>query len=470
MFNPIPLRCVNARLHEARRPGGDAPVPPAAPQRNWRILGGLAALTSSAAMLASIPAWAQAVNLNFPASAASGYDQQLGVTVLSRQRSLYDAPGVQLDGFEIRPQLSQTFGYSSNPIGASTNQQGSALSHTSASVTAASTWSRDSLAATASTDHYSYFSLPGGDYTDWNVGLQGGYTIADSQLTAAYSHSDTHQLGAAIGTVRSDTPSNDSLDTTRLYYTFKFNRLEITPDFSFGAYRFGDASAGSVRLDQRFLDRNVFAGGVSARYSLNGVGGILVVARVVDSEFIHNTAGTPSNDSRQYQLLSGLDYQLAGLWRYQLLVGGEVDTFAAMQVATRVAPIVQGNVIWTPTGLTTVSASASRTFAEPLAQGNNGFFLNAGTLQVDYELKRNILLQGKGGFQYAQYLGGGTQASYNFGANANWLLNSRVRVSVDYNYYHQNAASDLASTTTLGGVETGALSQSIAGLTLHLAL
>ncbi len=40
--------------------------------------------------------------------------------------------------------------------------------------------------------------------------------------------------------------------------------------------------------------------------------------------------------------MSGLDYQAESVWRYSLLVGVEVRSFAASQFATRTAPIVAG--------------------------------------------------------------------------------------------------------------------------------
>ena len=39
-----------------------------------------------------------------------GYDQEMGVTVLSRARPLYEEPGVRAGSFIIRPQLNEQFG------------------------------------------------------------------------------------------------------------------------------------------------------------------------------------------------------------------------------------------------------------------------------------------------------------------------------------------------------------------------
>ncbi len=93
---------------------------------------------------------------------------------------------------------------------------------------------------------YQLLSLPNDNYTDWNVGLNGGYTIGDSMLQAAYSHQTYHQIGANIGSVTSETPIGNQTDSADLSHTFDVGRFAITPDLSASAYRFGNASVPGV--------------------------------------------------------------------------------------------------------------------------------------------------------------------------------------------------------------------------------
>jgi hypothetical protein len=314
--------------------------------------------------------------------------------------------------------------------------------------------------------------LPGDNYTDWNVGLDGGYTIGDSLLEAAYSHQVYHQLGTAIGTVSSTTPVLDQTDTAHVDYSFVLGRLTLTPDFSASAYRFGTASVLGVPVSQQFLDRNVTAGNVTGRYSMSDVGGIVVALGATNSDFISPQPGQPSNNSHSLLMLGGIDYQAKGVWRYRLLAGVEVRAFQASQYATRTAPIVEGGVIWMPTELTTVTGSISRAVEDPQFGGTNGSINSQVRLVVDYEYKRNIFLQARGSLQYAQYLqsGGGSQTGLSAGAGVTWLLNRNVRLSFDYDFTDLTGSANTINPTNLTTLTTRPYTQSIAALTLHFAL
>jgi hypothetical protein len=434
--------------------------------RRGLILGALANLT--------VLAWpftvsGQAIQTYFP-SGVSGYDQQLGVTVLSRLRPLYDTPGLRVGSFVFNPSLDESLFYNSNFNG--TPGSSSWGSHTSGSVLANSDWGRNKLAASAGFSNYQLFSLPNDNYTDWNVGLDGGYTIGDGLLEAAYSHQAYHQLGTAIGTVSSTTPVLDQTDTAHLGYSFVLGRLTLTPDLSASAYRFGNATVLGVPISQQFLNRNVVAGSVTSRYSMSDVGGIVVVLGATNSDFISPQPGQPSNNSHSIQLLGGFDYQAKGAWRYRLLAGVEVRAFEASQYGTRTAPIVEGGVIWTPTNLTTVTGSVSRAVEDPQFGGTNGFIYNQVRLVVDYEYKRNIFLQARSNIQYAQYLqsGGGSQTGFGAGVGATWLLNRNLRLSLDYDYAQLTGSTNSVNPLNLTTVATRPYTQSVAALTLHFAL
>ena len=414
---------------------------------------------------------AQTIQTYFP-SGNYGYDQQLGVTVLTRSRPLYASPGVRVGGFVVNPGLDESLFYNSNLNG--NPGSGTWGARTAGSISANSDWSRDKIAASASFSNYQLLSFPGDDYTDWNAGLGGGYTIGDSMVEAAYSHQVYHQIGTVIGTVSSATPVSNQTDTAHLDYTFNLGRIALTPDISASAYRFGSATIQGVPSTQQFLNRNVLAGGIGGRYLMSDGGGILTVLRATTSDFIAPQQGQPSNDSRSIMLLGGIDYQAKGLWRYRFLAGIEMRTFQASQYSTHFAPIAEGGVIWTPTDLVTVTSTLSRAVEDPEIGGTNGFVSNLAHLVVDYEYRRNIFLQARGSIQYAQYLqsGGGSQTGLTTGGNATWLLNRNVRLSLDYNFTRVTGSINSVSQLNPGTALTTAppYTQSVIALTLHFAL
>ncbi len=429
-------------------------------------------LCTGAVLAIASPARAQtAASAYFPTGIA-GYDQDLGVTVLSRIRTGYEEQGIQFGSFVVRPDLDQSIFDNTNVNGTPGVNTGSWGSETAGSLSAQSDWDRDSLDASVGFDHDQYFALPNESFTNWNVGLGGGYTIGDSQLLASYSHLAVNQLGTTIGFQRSETPALDTTDTGELSYTFNFGRFAVTPSLDLSAYRFGAITANGIQESQSDLNRNVVAGGIVTRYALTGAAGLLFVARGTGSNYINPQPGQPSNNSASGMVLAGIDYQAESLWRYSLLVGVEYTDFAAAQYGSETAPIISAQLVYTPTGVLTITGSATRSIQDTDTTASAGYVLSQANLVIDYELLRNVLLEGRAGFQYASYIQGGTQNEETVGAGVTWLLNQNVRLSLNDDYTNQGAPggeTDLVNGEAAGNL-SGAYTQNILMLSLHLGL
>jgi hypothetical protein len=436
--------------------------------RDWAWL----LLCTGAVLAFASPARAQTTSAAYFPVGITGYDQDLGVTVLSRVRPGYEEPGVQIGGFTVRPDLDQSIFDNTNVNGVSGANNGSWGSETTGSLTADSDWSRNSLNAAVGFDHNQFFALPSESYTNWNVGLGGGYTIGDSQLLVSYSHSSYNQLGTTIGFQRSDTPALNTADTGELSYTFNLGRFTVTPTLDLSAYRFGPVTAGGTEASQSFANRNVIAGGVVTRYALTGGTGLLFVARGMGANYVDPQPGQPSNNSTSALVLAGIDYQAEALWRYSLLVGVQHTEFAAEEFGSYTAPIISADVVYTPSGVLTVTGSAIRSIQDTDTTANDGFVLTQANLVVDYELRRNVLLEGRAGFQYANYIQGGTQNTETVGGGVTWLLNQYVRLSVNDDFTNQSSPGSTVGNLNNEGVTnlSGAYTQNILLLTLHLGL
>ena len=410
---------------------------------------------------------AQSVPTPFP-SGNVGYDQEPGVTVLTRLRPLFEPEGVRVGSFVLSPAASQALIGNTNVFGVSGS--GAFGSQTSASLGANSDWVRNSLAASLGVTETAYTTNPSVSYTDWNVGLGGGYTIGREELTLDYSHQNSNQLGTSIGTVTSVTPILDRTDSLNAAYTFDLGAFSLTPDLSAGFYRFGNATVGNASFDQSYLNRNDVAGSLTGRYAMDEEGSIVVVAQGLNSQFPTQLAGQPSQNSQSALLLGGLDYQAKGVWRYQILVGVEYRTFSAAQYASNTSPILEGNVVWSPTPLDNVTGVVSRLIEEPQSGGTNGFVINSLHLQADHEFLPYLFGEARGGFELVQYLQSGSQNVFTVGAGANLLLNRRVRISMDFDYSQQNGTFQPNENVGLFGAVTNAYRQDLAIVALHFAL
>jgi hypothetical protein len=110
-----------------------------------------------------------------------------------------------------------------------------------------------------------------------------------------------------------------------------------------------------------------------------------VVLRALTSQYPNPQRGQPSNNSNSFLLLGGLDYQSKSVWRYRLLIGVEVREFQSPAFPTRTAPIAEGQLIWQPTELTTVTGSLSRLIEDPQSAGTSGYILTNARVAVDHK-------------------------------------------------------------------------------------
>ena len=418
------------------------------------------------------PAWAQYISQFFP-SGVPGYQDETGVTVASRLRAPYEPQGVHVGDFLVHAGLGESLGYRSNVAGFA-GAPGSWFAETAPSATIVSDWSRDQLGAAVTVDNTRYFSTPKQDTTDWTVAIGGGYTIGRENLTAGYSHLSLHELPNAIGSPLSQTPIPYTVDDARLSYAFDQGRFKFIPRVDVQLYQYGDATVLGVPISQSFDNRVVATAGVETHYALTDQHSLLFVARGTESRYTDTPAGQPTCNSQSILALGGIDYQADGPWRYRLLVGVERRGFDAAQYATHTAPIAEASVIWTPTGLTTVTGTLSRTIEDATQLGTAGYTLTQGSVVVDHEYLRNVLLQAKGSLQAADYLQGGTtQTSYSFGAGAQWLLNQHLRVALTYSFTQQTGSRPgpgVPLAAARGGYSYGNYNQNALLLTVRVAL
>lgn len=414
---------------------------------------------------------AQYLETYFPAS-VPGYDQELGVTVLSRQRPLYDEPGMRAGSFLVKPRLDEGFGYDSNPIGVQSTP-GSWLLRTSPSVSANSDWSRNSLGINLSADNYQYWNTPNDSHTDWTTSIGGGYTIDRNDLTLAYSHLSLHQSPGDIGAVPSDTFVHYQVDNVRSAYTFDLGRFSFTPNIDARSYYFDNTTIEGVPTSQQYRNRYVLSGGITTRYALSDRHNLLFVLQGVDSHYTSTPVGQPTSNSTGILALGGLDYEVTGVWRYQVLVGVEVRKFQSAEFKTQTAPLAEASAIWTPTGLTTVTARLARVIEDASSEGTAGYTYTTARLVVDHEYLRNVLLEGRAGLQVAQYLqGGSTQTSFTFGGGVNWLLNRNMRLSADYDFTTRSSGSSAPVTgqPNLTTLTSSGYNRNLFLITMHFGL
>ena len=450
-------------------------------RRDRPVISSGAALALVAVMSTS-RAYAQRID-SFLSPAIPGFDRDAGVTVLSRLRPLYQEPGIRLGGVTLAPRLDESIGFDSNVNGINKGPS-SGFVQPSASVTATSDWSRNRLGLQLGLDNYSYLGIGNENYTNVNVGVGGGITIGRSDLNIGYTHLEQHERGTDIGSVASSTPVAYNVDAVRSGYAIDSGRFTFLPNIDVRRYQFSNATVQGVNVSESYRNREVYTGGVTTRYELSQQRGLLLVVQGATSQFDRTQPGIPIPNSETALVLAGIDYQASGPWRYRLLAGGEFRRYQSSVYGNHTAPVLQADVIWTPTGLTTVTGFVRREIEDPQSELTSGYNYTTVSLTVDHELRRDILLQGRGTFQAGDYFnGGGSSTAYTGGASVSWFLNRRLRLSGDYDFTRQVGSNGSAFVSTsnlptatltpaeqLNTLTSGSYSRSVLLFGVHIGL
>lgn len=391
-----------------------------------------------------------------------GYGSAPGVTVASRARPEFD-PGVRIDSFVLHPQLNEGLGYDDNVFGGA-SKRGSWIVGTHPSLLVNSDWSRDSLGGFLDVDDRRYLDQPRQSRTDWTASLGGSMWIGRDQLTIAVAHFGLHQPRTDLDALPTDAPVAYRVDDVRAGYTIALNRISITPSVAFSAYRYDNTSILGVPTSQAYRDRNVVQGAIITRFELTSQRNLLLVTRAFGVNYVAPQSGTPTRNSNGYQVLVGLEDDADAVWRYRVLVGWEARVFHAAQYQAHQAPIAEAAIIWSPSGMTTMTATLARSIEDAAQEGIAGYTHTSAKLVVDHEYLRNVLLQASAGVQHADFLQGGGQANaVLLGVGATWLMNRNMRLSATYDFTDQRGSHP----TTLS---TGNYTRSVGLLTLRIGL
>ena len=406
---------------------------------------------------------AELLSSYFPAG-VPGYGAAPGVTVASRARPDLDPLGTRVGGFLLHPQLVEGLGYDNNVFGG-TARLGSWILGTHPSLLVNSDWSRDRLGGYLGVDDLRYLDQPQQSRTDWTASVGGTLAVDRDQLSLAVAHLALHQDRTQLDALPTDTPVAYQVNDLRAGYTVELNRISIEPALALSTFRYDNTTILGVPTPQAYRNRDVLQASVTARYEMAPQRNLLVVIRALGEDYVAPQPGQPTRNSTGYQVLTGFADDSDAVWRYRVLFGWEVRDFAAPQFGSHQAPLAEGELIWSPSGLTTVAATLTQSIEDAAQEGVAGYSYTSARLTIDHEYRRDVLLRLSAGLQHADFLQGGGQANgFNFGAGVSWLLNRHMRVTADYDFTDQRSTSNPTLPTT------GSYTRSIGLLALRFAL
>jgi hypothetical protein len=400
-------------------------------------------LVTSMARTAQAQDIGQYINSDVP-----GFGTQPGVTVPSRLRPEYDYLGTRAGDFIILPQLDESIGYDSNVTGTKPSR-GSGFLETQGSLNINSQWAKDSLGAAITMDNNDYFSQQNQSYTNWTASLGGTHVFGQDTLYAGFTHLNINQTSLDLGVPQLDKPIAYRVDDAHVNYKMVFSQFALQPGIEVANYNYDNGTVAGAPYLQSYRNRVVVTPSMQMSYEFAPLQSLLLVVKDADAHHTTQLFDTPTLDYNDFSVLGGVSYSTGGPMRYLLLAGYETRNFHSRQFATISAPVVEAKAIWTPTGLTTVTATAARYIEDSSSDNTVGYTETALKLAVDHEYSRNILLNAHATFYHDSYAQSDANQSYfAAGFGATWLINHHMRLAASYQYSNRQS-NNAAETTSL---------------------
>lgn len=420
----------------------------AAPKRLRAALSGLGALL---ALIVAVPALADLVDAYFPPGIIGPADR-LGVTVNSRERRATDPLGVHVGAFTVRPNISVGAGYDSNPLFLRRPRPGAVIV-TSGAVAATSNWSTDNLSGLITFEDTRYPTERGQSTTNWSASLGKVFNFGTDRLALTATHLAQHQTARDLNAPALDSPGAYAINNARITYTTERGPFTLTPQLQYTGYRYDDVSIAGVRSSQRYRDRDIVDGQLTAKLGYALLRDVAVVLRGASIQYVAARPGQIKPDATVVALLAGLDHATSAVWRYRVLAGVQARQSSSPQVKTKSAPVIEANLIYMPSGLTTIGLTATRAVQDAAGEFAAAFTYTAASISIDHELYRDILLHAHAGIQRAEYDQSRTSETLvNAQAAVTWLLNRNAQVTGSYTYLAKQPARGGAITESLAMV------------------
>ena len=362
----------------------------------------------------------------------------------------YKPLGIRAGSFMLHPGVQLAVQHTDNAFFTNDEEESDTVFHVRPYVTAQSTWSRHSLAFTASADIARYDDFGSRDYEDYFLGLAGRVDVLSrSFVTYGLDYLDLHEDLNNRSAQQGIEPTRYNIYGGNIGYNHTFNRLSLRVGYDYSKADYDDVfSADGSIIDNQDRDRDTHSWTLRAGYQFQ-----------TDKQvFVSYTGYTESFDEALdrngfdrggdgYALSGGLSLSITGK-----LTGDIFASYDDRSFDDPTLPDVNGwsagaGLAWTPTYLTSVRANIASSVENTTNQYSSGILQRVYSLRVDHELTRAVQVNLFASYRDGDYqLIDGAPAEARakdevsrYGVGANWFINRHLFLNGSYAYEKLNS-------------------------------
>jgi hypothetical protein len=342
-----------------------------------------------------------------PATAQTTVDPRMERdTVSARARPELENAGVPLGSFTIAPSFGIEADATDNLYARRDVKRGDTALALKPAVTLQSQWSRHALGLTADAAIKRYATRPTENTETYAVKLDGRLDLAaDTRIAGeAGAASKIEARGTSGDTLFGAAPIAYSVVSGAASIEQGFARMRVTLAGHYDRYRYASRELNGAIIDLSPRDYEALSGSLRAAFAIGpGVAAFASVALNRNRYLAEPpgptpgpTAGptsAPSRNSHGVTVLSGLAFGLNRLLQGEIGIGYVRQDFAAPEFPRISGLTYDVRLRWSPTRLTTVRASAVRSFQRSPILGIAGIQQHDFALSAEHELLRSLILR-----------------------------------------------------------------------------
>lgn len=345
--------------------------------------------------------------------------------VRERSRPEFDPLGIRYNNIFFYPSITIGEEYNDNIFAVDTGETSDFITTVSPELEVNSEGTRGGWRAGANGDFGFYADQSDENYYDAS-GIVGAYynIVPDGELSADAGIARLHEDRSSPDDVGGIEPTVYYRALGRLGYSHRFNRLSAKADVTARDLTFSDVDAVGGAINNS--DRDRLELDESLRLGYEFMPGYEAFTRGTLEQRLYDDAvddGGVDRDSLGYRIEGGVTVEVTPLISLDVGLGYAVRDYDDPTLDTFGGFAATGTATWNVTRLTTVSATLSRDVEETTINGASGRVDTLGSVQIDHELLRNVIVSGN--FRYVTSDFEGVARSddrFDVGVQADYLL------------------------------------------------
>lgn len=325
---------------------------------------------------------------------------QRNVAVRDRMFAGFEAPGIRVGGFSLRPSLDVTANYNDNAFAsddygpAPQPKVADGYLAVSPSASLVSNFSTGSVSLNASGEVDRFFTHPaenresvvGSAYATKDVGT-------GTRLRGIVRYDQQRESRESQNAFRlTDRPIRYEQETGAFGVSQTFNHLLISANAGVTRSHFFDGTIGGVRFDQQYRNNDQFELKLRTEFAQSQA--LSYFAQVTRDATSYNpdVINHVDRETKNYEVLGGVRFELPVLARGEIGVGYLNSSSRDARFRTFSGLAVNGQLMFFPTQLMTYTVTARRSVNDAGLVNSANYVALSGGARVDYELLRTLIL------------------------------------------------------------------------------